>query len=77
MCWCDLRKLESAVGERYLTHESDDARWEEYRRKNKVETWEHVGHKGIGKDDMVAFSKAKNQAHQQHQQTTSPTSTTR
>lgn len=28
--WLDLRSLEGAVGERYLTHESDDARWQEY-----------------------------------------------
>ncbi|XP_015113925.1 serine/threonine-protein kinase D3 [Diachasma alloeum] len=25
--WCDLRQLEAQVGCRYLTHESDDARW--------------------------------------------------
>ena len=25
--WHDLRALESQVGIRYLTHESDDARW--------------------------------------------------
>ncbi|XP_077869639.1 serine/threonine-protein kinase D3 [Saccoglossus kowalevskii] len=30
--WLDLRELEKQVGERYLTHESDDARWEGYRR---------------------------------------------
>ncbi|CAH1164122.1 unnamed protein product [Phaedon cochleariae] len=29
--WCDLRTLENQVGVRYLTHESDDARWEQYR----------------------------------------------
>ncbi|XP_036140651.1 serine/threonine-protein kinase D3 isoform X3 [Monomorium pharaonis] len=28
--WCDLRKLEQKVGYRYLTHESDDARWLAY-----------------------------------------------
>ncbi|XP_019889492.1 serine/threonine-protein kinase D3 isoform X2 [Ooceraea biroi] len=28
--WCDLRKLEQKVGYRYLTHESDDARWMAY-----------------------------------------------
>ncbi|KMQ96780.1 serine threonine-protein kinase d3 [Lasius niger] len=28
--WCDLRKLEEKVGYRYLTHESDDARWMAY-----------------------------------------------
>ncbi|XP_064622260.1 serine/threonine-protein kinase D3-like isoform X4 [Lineus longissimus] len=43
--WCDLRKLESAVGERYLTHESDDARWEEFRKENNLSTWELVGFK--------------------------------
>ncbi|XP_022095609.1 serine/threonine-protein kinase D3-like isoform X5 [Acanthaster planci] len=30
--WLDLRELENQVGDRYLTHESDDERWEEYRR---------------------------------------------
>ncbi|XP_065342030.1 serine/threonine-protein kinase D3 isoform X2 [Cloeon dipterum] len=30
--WCDLRKLEGQLGTRYLTHESDDARWECYRQ---------------------------------------------
>lgn len=29
--WCDLRTLENQIGMRYLTHESDDARWERYR----------------------------------------------
>ncbi|XP_046421888.1 serine/threonine-protein kinase D3 isoform X1 [Neodiprion virginianus] len=28
--WCDLRELEQQVGCRYLTHESDDARWMSY-----------------------------------------------
>ncbi|XP_078676043.1 serine/threonine-protein kinase D1-like isoform X6 [Branchiostoma floridae x Branchiostoma belcheri] len=32
--WCDLRELEGQVGSRYLTHESDDARWEAYRREH-------------------------------------------
>ncbi|XP_066994913.1 serine/threonine-protein kinase D3 [Anabrus simplex] len=31
--WCDLRELETQVGNRYLTHESDDARWENFRRE--------------------------------------------
>lgn len=26
----DLREFETRRGERYITHESDDARWEEY-----------------------------------------------
>uniref|UniRef100_A0A8C4WZF9 protein kinase C n=1 Tax=Eptatretus burgeri TaxID=7764 RepID=A0A8C4WZF9_EPTBU len=28
--WLDLRALEARRGKRYLTHESDDARWEQY-----------------------------------------------
>jgi protein kinase D len=32
--WCDLRRLESQVGPRYLTHESDDERWREYEIDN-------------------------------------------
>lgn len=26
--WLDLREFEARWGERYITHESDDARWE-------------------------------------------------
>lgn len=28
--WLDLREFETRRGERYITHESDDARWEEF-----------------------------------------------
>ncbi|KAL4664283.1 hypothetical protein H8957_013218 [Semnopithecus entellus] len=28
--WLDLRGLEGKMGERYITHESDDARWEQF-----------------------------------------------
>ncbi|GFT39705.1 hypothetical protein NPIL_56091 [Nephila pilipes] len=35
--WCDLRRLESEVGTRYLTHQSDDARWEAYRKLHNLE----------------------------------------
>ncbi|XP_039249446.1 serine/threonine-protein kinase D1-like [Styela clava] len=31
--WLDLRELENNFGRRYLTHESDDERWEMYRRE--------------------------------------------
>ncbi|XP_050530669.1 serine/threonine-protein kinase D1 isoform X2 [Daktulosphaira vitifoliae] len=34
--WCDLRELEVSTGTlRYLTHESDDARWESYQRHTR------------------------------------------
>lgn len=28
--WLDLRELERKMGERYITHESDDTRWEQF-----------------------------------------------
>lgn len=28
--WLDLRELEGKMGERYITHESDDARWDQF-----------------------------------------------
>ncbi|KAI1295433.1 Serine/threonine-protein kinase D1 [Halotydeus destructor] len=34
--WCDLRELEAQVGQRWVTHESDDARWESYRNHNNL-----------------------------------------
>lgn len=33
--WCDLRTLESQIGVRYITHESDDSRWERYYPENR------------------------------------------
>ncbi|KAL3183601.1 hypothetical protein MRX96_033707 [Rhipicephalus microplus] len=35
--WCDIRELESQVGVRYLSHESDDSRWEAYRREKGLQ----------------------------------------
>ncbi|XP_052276453.1 serine/threonine-protein kinase D1-like isoform X2 [Dreissena polymorpha] len=43
--WCDLRKLEQLVGQRYLTHESDDERWETFRRERNMKVWQDVGQK--------------------------------
>ncbi|XP_027204598.2 serine/threonine-protein kinase D3 isoform X1 [Dermatophagoides pteronyssinus] len=34
--WCDLRRLESQTSKRWLTHESDEERWEQYRIKHKL-----------------------------------------
>ena len=56
-CWCDLRKLESMVGQRYLTHESDDARWEAYRAEKKLPTWNDAGFKGVSKNDIFKINK--------------------
>ncbi|XP_041352348.1 serine/threonine-protein kinase D3-like isoform X2 [Gigantopelta aegis] len=45
--WCDLRVLEMHVGMRYLTHESDDERWEQYRKDNNLQLWTEIGQKGL------------------------------
>uniref|UniRef100_A0AAY4CS03 Serine/threonine-protein kinase n=1 Tax=Denticeps clupeoides TaxID=299321 RepID=A0AAY4CS03_9TELE len=34
--WLDLREFETRRGERYITHESDDARWEEYAEEHNL-----------------------------------------
>uniref|UniRef100_A0AAR2J539 Serine/threonine-protein kinase n=1 Tax=Pygocentrus nattereri TaxID=42514 RepID=A0AAR2J539_PYGNA len=34
--WLDLRDFETRRGERYITHESDDARWEEYADERRL-----------------------------------------
>ena len=36
--WCDLRDLEARLDQRWLTHQSDDNRWETYGRS--VQTME-------------------------------------
>ncbi|KAJ9597767.1 hypothetical protein L9F63_011375, partial [Diploptera punctata] len=41
--WCDLRRLETQVGNRYLTHESDDARWENFRHGAAMFTLQSTG----------------------------------
>ena len=61
-CWCDQRRLESQVGQRYLTHESDDDRWEEFRHSKKLPDWQTLGHKGVSKDDIISFGKMRDRA---------------
>ncbi|KAI5086319.1 serine/threonine-protein kinase D2 [Silurus meridionalis] len=34
--WLDLRKLESKLGERYITHESDDVRWQRFAQDHTL-----------------------------------------
>nr|XP_014342690.1 PREDICTED: serine/threonine-protein kinase D3 [Latimeria chalumnae] len=34
--WLDLREFETRIRERYITHESDDARWEEYADEHNL-----------------------------------------
>ncbi|XP_033843932.1 serine/threonine-protein kinase D3 isoform X1 [Periophthalmus magnuspinnatus] len=39
--WLDLREFETRRGERYITHESDDARWEEYADEHCLDYPKH------------------------------------
>uniref|UniRef100_A0AAZ3SCT5 Serine/threonine-protein kinase n=1 Tax=Oncorhynchus tshawytscha TaxID=74940 RepID=A0AAZ3SCT5_ONCTS len=34
--WLDLRELETKLGERYITHESDDCRWQMFSREHTL-----------------------------------------
>ncbi|EPY81175.1 serine/threonine-protein kinase D1 [Camelus ferus] len=49
--WLDLRELECKIGERYITHESDDLRWEQYAGEQGLQYPAHLidpraGHSG-------------------------------
>ncbi|XP_021352183.1 serine/threonine-protein kinase D3-like isoform X4 [Mizuhopecten yessoensis] len=57
--WCDLRKLEEMVGQRYLTHESDDDRWEQYRKERSLKVWKDIGMKGV--NETYNLSKARSE----------------
>lgn len=58
--WCDLRKLEQLVGQRYLTHESDDERWETFRRDKNLKLWQDVGQKGVNEKYNLSKSRDRN-----------------
>lgn len=36
--WCDLRELEHQLGQRWLTHHSDDNRWQNYATMHNLPT---------------------------------------
>ncbi|XP_072319559.1 serine/threonine-protein kinase D2 isoform X2 [Eucyclogobius newberryi] len=40
--WLDLRALETKLGERYITHESDDSRWQAYARDHTLAYPSHL-----------------------------------
>lgn len=58
--WCDLRKLEQLVGQRYLTHESDDERWDTFRRDKNLKLWQDVGQKGVNEKYNLSKSRDRN-----------------
>lgn len=40
--WLDLRELECKMEERYITHESDDSRWEQYSGEHGLQYPAHL-----------------------------------
>lgn len=40
--WLDLRELELKLGERYITHESDDARWQQFAQEHALTYPSHL-----------------------------------
>lgn len=40
--WLDLRELECKMGERYITHESDDSRWEQFSEEHGLQYPAHL-----------------------------------
>ncbi|XP_041121065.1 serine/threonine-protein kinase D1 isoform X1 [Polyodon spathula] len=43
--WLDLRDLECKMGERYITHESDDSRWEQFAGQHGLQYPPHLVNK--------------------------------
>lgn len=49
--WLDLRELESKLGERYITHESDDARWQRFAEEHTLPYPAHLVPASPASDD--------------------------
>lgn len=49
--WLDLRELESKLGERYITHESDDARWQRFAQEHTLPYPAHLVPASTAYDD--------------------------
>lgn len=49
--WLDLRELECKIGERYITHESDDLRWEQYAGEQGLRYPTHLISPGASHSD--------------------------
>ncbi|XP_051963224.1 serine/threonine-protein kinase D2-like isoform X2 [Xyrauchen texanus] len=49
--WLDLRELESKLGERYITHESDDSRWQQYAHDHTLPYPPHLVPPPLASDD--------------------------
>uniref|UniRef100_UPI00398EF861 serine/threonine-protein kinase D2 isoform X2 n=1 Tax=Pristiophorus japonicus TaxID=55135 RepID=UPI00398EF861 len=56
--WLDLRELECKMGERYLTHESDDSRWEQFAQGRAFQYLPHLTDRLLpgSEEDMQGLS---------------------
>lgn len=51
--WLDLRELECKTGERYITHESDDLRWEQHAGEQGLPYPPHLVNPGARPHDSA------------------------
>uniref|UniRef100_A0A8D0CF80 protein kinase C n=1 Tax=Salvator merianae TaxID=96440 RepID=A0A8D0CF80_SALMN len=63
--WLDLRELENRMGERYITHESDDARWEQFAAEHGLPYPEHLRVRRLDEEE----EEEEEQKQQQQQET--------
>ncbi|XP_015279597.1 PREDICTED: serine/threonine-protein kinase D2 [Gekko japonicus] len=49
--WLDLRELETRMAERYITHESDDARWEQFAAEHSLPYPDHLRVRRLDEED--------------------------
>ena len=49
------------VGRRFLTHESEDERWETMRTEKGLSHWTEAGKKPPNKDETIDFSRYRNE----------------
>jgi hypothetical protein len=68
--------LEEMVGERYITHESDDERWEKYRRDHNLKVWQDVGQKGVSETYSYVKYRERPNPHGGKSAATTPTTPT-
>ncbi|KAL4647321.1 Serine/threonine-protein kinase D2-like [Arapaima gigas] len=59
--WLDLRELETKLGERYITHESDDHRWQQFAQEHTLQYPAHLVPPPPASDDGEAEDDAEMQ----------------
>lgn len=60
--WLDLRELECKIGERYITHESDDLRWAQYAGEQGLQYPARLVTPSVGHSDSPETEEAEMKA---------------